>query len=444
MELAIRTAMSKLGASLLQDLLGLDNGHRGPRIDCGAGHQAQFVSYRDKNLDTVLGPVTLRRAYYHCTDCTHGVVPRDDELGVAGASLSPGLRAMVARAGATVPFAKASELLATLAGVGVTTKRVERSAEADGQALLAIGDAEAAAVLDGQLTPLGPSTPVAKLYVAIDGTGVPTVPADTAGRAGKYPDGRARTREVKLGVLFTQTSVDDDGYPVRDPGSSSYLATLQPVEHFGTLVYAEARRRGSAQAQQLIVLGDGAPWIWNLADKHFPGATQIVDLYHAHEHCRALGALLAPALGEHGPGWLTERLDDLDRGDVAALLEAGRNLDLPNVTREALDKALGYFQTNTARMRYAHFRQTRPLRRLRRRRSRLQSRHRPTPQTVGDALDRARCRRHRHPALPRSQRPLGGDLATARHSDERGLTPTTYKSVAHPAAPARVSCAPVR
>src|ERR1035437_50802 len=311
--------MSKLGASLLEGLLGLDSGHRGPRIDCGAGHQANFISYRDKNLDTVLGPVTLSRAYHHCTDCSHGVVPKDDELGVAGTSLSPRLRAMVARVGAASPFAKASELLATLAGVQLTTKRVERSAEADGQALVRIGDAEAAAVLTGQLTPIGPSTPVAKLYVATGGTGVPTVPADTAGRAGKYPDGRARTREVKLGVLFTQTSVDQDGYPVRDPGSSSSVATLQAAPHFGSLVYAEARRRGSVAAHQLIVLGDGAPWIWNLADKHFPGANQIVDLYHAREHCHALGALVSPVLGQDGSGWLAERLADLDRGDIAAL-----------------------------------------------------------------------------------------------------------------------------
>ena len=349
--------MSKLGASLLEDLLGLDHGHRGPRIDCGAGHQGEFVSYRDKYLDTVLGPVTVRRAYYHCTDCGRGMVPRDDELGVAGASLSPGLRAMVARVGAAAPFAKASELLATLAGVALTTKRVERSAEADGQALLAISDTEAAAVLAGQLVLMGPSTPVAKLYVAMDGTGVPTVPADTAGRAGKYPDGRARTREVKLGVLFTQTSVDQDGHPVRDPGSSSYLATLQPAPHFGSLVYAEARRRGSAHAQQVVVLGDGAPWIWNLADKHFPGATQIVDLYHAKEHVHALAALLAPTLGDAHPAWLTARLADLDAGDINALLKAARAPQLPDAQREQVDKALGYFQTNAKRMTYAYFRE---------------------------------------------------------------------------------------
>ena len=126
----------------------------------------------------------------------------------------------------------------------LSTKRVERSAEADGQALVAIGDAEAAAVLTGRLVPLGPAKPVEKLYVAMDGTGVPTVSADTAGRAGKYPDGRARTREVKLGALFTQTGVDDTGRPVRDPGSSSYLATVQAVEHFSAPARLRPGRRG--------------------------------------------------------------------------------------------------------------------------------------------------------------------------------------------------------
>lgn len=151
--------------------------------------------------------------------------------------------------------------------------------------------------------------------------------------------------------------MDDTGRSVRDPGFSSYVATLQAVEHFGSLVYAEARRRGCAQAGEVVLLGDGAPGIWNLANQHFPGATHIVDLYHAREHCHALGALIAPVLGEDGPGWLTERLAELDRGDVAALITAGRKLELSDATRQALDKALGYFVTNAERMRYAHFRE---------------------------------------------------------------------------------------
>jgi hypothetical protein len=122
-----------------------------------------------------------------------------------------------------------------------------------------------AGIADGTVSVLAPATPPDKLYVAVDGTGVPTVPTATQDRAGKHPDGRARTREVKLACLFTQTTVDDQGRPVRDPGSSSYLASFAPAGEFATLVHAEARRRGSDHIRQPVVLGDGAPWIWNLA-----------------------------------------------------------------------------------------------------------------------------------------------------------------------------------
>ncbi len=117
METAIRTAMTTLGASLLEQLLDGDAGHHGPRVDCGAGHDAGFVAYRTKTIDTVLGPIVLRRAYYHCPDCRRGVLPRDDQLDVAGVSLSPGLRAMTARAGAAAPFAQAAALLASLSSL---------------------------------------------------------------------------------------------------------------------------------------------------------------------------------------------------------------------------------------------------------------------------------------------------------------------------------------
>jgi hypothetical protein len=149
--LAIRAAMLHLGADLLEKVLGADTGYRGPGIDCGQGHSAEFVSYRDKHIDTVLGRITARRADYHCGRCKRGVVPRDDELGVTGVSLSPGLRRMTARVAAAQPFAKASGLLAELAGIGLSTKRVERSAEAeaDGAAAEHRIRAESRAIADG-------------------------------------------------------------------------------------------------------------------------------------------------------------------------------------------------------------------------------------------------------------------------------------------------------
>src|SRR6266540_4939276 len=110
------------------------------------GHQAGFVAYRAKTIHTVLGPVTLRRAWYHCAACGHGSAPRDEQLGVAGTSLTPGLRKMIDRAGAAVPFAPAGRLLADLAGLDVNAKCVQRSAEADGQAAAAAIAARAEAI----------------------------------------------------------------------------------------------------------------------------------------------------------------------------------------------------------------------------------------------------------------------------------------------------------
>ena len=358
-ELAIRTAMMRLGGSLLGRLLAADTGHRGPRIDCGAGHSAEFVGYRAKTIQTVLGPVALRRAYYHCAACGCGVVPRDDELGIAGASLSPGLRKMTARVGAAAPFAKAADLLAELAGIRLPAKRIERSAEADGAAAAARITAESAAIAGGRaVCPLPPAVLPDKLYIAIDGTGVPMVPAAVNGRAGKTPDGRARTREVKLAALFTQSRVDEAGRPVRDPDSTSYLASFAPADQFATQVAAEARRRGADAIRQLVVLGDGAPWIWTLATAILPEATPIVDLYHAREHLHDLATHLSPVLGDAHPDWLAARLADLDNGDIETLVtETARLLpQLPDDIAHDTTKALGYFKTNAHRMRYGYFR----------------------------------------------------------------------------------------
>lgn len=356
-ELAIRTAMARLGADLLGQLLAADTGYRGPRTSCGAGHQATFVSYRPKTIDTVLGAVTISRAWYHCAECGHGLAPRDGELGVAGVSMSPGLAKMTDRAGTAAPFAKAADLLAELAGIELTVKRVERAAEADGNAAAATGRAEATAILSGRVVPLPPPAPAPDmLYIAVDGTGVPMIPAETAGRAGKSGDGRARTREVKLACLFTQTRLDTKGRPVRDPGSSSYLATFDPAEPFGELVAAEARRRGSEHIRQLVVLGDGAAWIWNLAQRRFPAATEIVDLYHAREHLHDLAGTVAFMLGDDQPAWLADRVADLDAGDIPAITTAARALPLVGAKADERDKALTYFETNAHRMRYAHFR----------------------------------------------------------------------------------------
>ena len=280
----IRAGMLRLGGGMLEKLLAADPGYRGPRVACGQGHEAEFVSYRGKVIDTVLGPVALKRAWYHCAACGRRLAPKDAELGVAGVSMSPGLAAMNDKAAAAGPFAKAATLLEDLAGVRLTVKRVERAAEASGTAKAAAHRDRAALITARKLVPLPPSPLPDKLYAAIDGTGVPVTSRETAGQEGKGEDGRARTREVKLAVFFTQDKVDAKGYPVRDRDSSSYIASFEPADTFADLVEAEGIRRGAGHVRQMTILGDGAAWIWNIAAAKFPGATQIVDLYHAREH----------------------------------------------------------------------------------------------------------------------------------------------------------------
>ena len=188
----IRAGLLRLGGSVLEQLLAADRGHRGPSVPCGRGHEAVFVSYRDKVIDTVLGPVTVTRAWYHCAACGHGLAPRDAELGVAGASLSPGLAAMNDRAAAAVPFARAA---AAAGGTGRgPADRQARRAGGRGQRRrrrrrrprTAPGSSP-----PGSWSRCRPSPLPDKLYAVIDGTGVPMTSRETAGPGGQ---GRGRPR----------------------------------------------------------------------------------------------------------------------------------------------------------------------------------------------------------------------------------------------------------
>jgi len=355
-ERVIRAGLLRLGGAMLGEVLSADRGHRGPRVPCGHGHEAAFAGYRDKSFDTVLGLVTVSRAWYHCARCGHGLAPRDAELGVASASMSPGLAAMNDIAAAAGPFAGAARLLWELAGIRLAVKRVERAAEASGTAIAKDGRQRAALVAARRLVPLPPAPLPDKLYAAIDGTGVPMTSRETAGRQGKGEDGRARTREVKLAVFFTQDGLDDDGYPVRDRASTSVIASFEPAAAFGGQVKAEGIRRGADHVRQLTIIGDGAAWIWGIATRIFPEATQVVDLFHAREHLHSLTRSLEFMLLDRRDAWLAARLEDLDYGNIDGIEAAVREYPLEGVKKDEVDRELGYFLSNAPRMRYRWFR----------------------------------------------------------------------------------------
>jgi hypothetical protein len=358
LEEAMRAALASAGAALLQAVLDeQDDGYCGPRAGCGCGGQAVYAGSRPRTVTTVLGPVTLRRAWYHCAACKGGLAPRDRQLGLLPAgSLSPGLAEMTALAGAETSFARAAGLLSGLAGITLSPRTVERSAEASGAAARAAAAAGASAIRERRIVPLPPAGPLPDmLYVEVDGTGVPARASETEGRAGKGEDGKAGTREVKLARLFTVSRLDADGRPTMDDGSSTYAFSFDGKDAFAGLVKAEYLRRGGGHYRQVVALGDGAPWIWSMAEDLFPHATHIVDIYHAREHLHDLAAHLA-FITPDPAAWLAGRSDELDAGNVRAIIDAARQYPLAGVKAEELDRKLGYFERNARRMRYAHFR----------------------------------------------------------------------------------------
>ena len=355
LEQAMRTALTSAGARLLEAVLAGEDGYAGAHAKCPDGHQAGYAGVRDKTITTVLGPVTLRRAWYHCAGCKHGFAPRDRQLGVSGDSLSPGLAEMIALAGAEVSFARAAGLIGGLAGITVSTRTIERSAEATGAAARAAADAEAAAIRARTIVALPPQEPLPDmLYVETDGTGVPVRASETEGRPGKDGDGKARTREVKLARLFTVSRLDAKGRPVMDPGSSTYVATFGGKDALAKMVEAEYLRRGGDHFRQVVALGDGAAWIWTMAAKLYPQATHIVDIYHAREHLTDLASHLA-FITPDPAGWLADRNDELDAGNIRAIIDAASAYPLTGIKAEELDKKLGYFRNNAHRMHYARF-----------------------------------------------------------------------------------------
>jgi hypothetical protein len=195
------------------------------------------------------------------------------------------------------------------------------------------------------------------MYVATDGTGVAMVPEELEGRAGKQPDGSAKTREVKLGCVFTQTGTDEEGLPIRDYQSTSYVAGFEEAADFMVRVRQEAIRRRMAAALLMVLLGDGAAWIWEQGKKCFPTALQILDLYHALEHLFALTKLLEAQPEAAKALWLTWR-EQLQADGVAEVIGQARQraATLGGQPAELAAKEIGYFQNNQSRMLYGTYR----------------------------------------------------------------------------------------
>jgi hypothetical protein len=302
---------------------------------------------RSKEVLTLFGPIGLRRNYYFDPHAGQGRVPLDAALGLVN-SFSPAVVRLSDRAAAREGFEAASQDLRALAGLEIEPRQIQRlvglSAPAVQQQLEAGSDTG--------------SGPIPVMYVEADGTGVPMRPEELEGRPGKQADGSAKTREVKLGAVFTQTRTDEEGQPVRDYQSTTYVGSFEKAEDFGGRLRREALRRGLGRALKVVFLGDGAAWLWELARLNFPLAILILDLYHALERLHQL------CEGLYGAGPWAQRMEDTwadllrnDQVEKVIAAAARRLKDLGPHPDDSLEKKIAYFQNHKDKMRYRTYRE---------------------------------------------------------------------------------------
>ncbi len=355
-EMALRSCLHQVGTVALGQWLQCHPpGENERQQPCPCGQLARYRELRSRRILTAVGEAEIRRPYYLCPHCHQGQFPFDVQLDVVNQDLSPGVRRMLSVVGAEASFSQAREQIQLLAGLSVTTKAVERTAEAVGAEIAAQEQQQIRQAMQLDL-PAVLGEPIPILYVEMDGTGVPVTKTERSA-VGKSEGLPARTREVKLGCVFTQTTWDQEGFPIRDSDSTTYTGAIETADEFGRRLYAEAQNRGWSRAQKKVILGDGAEWIWNLADLHFPGAIQIVDLFHARQHLWDLARLLHPDHDAQQRQWILRHQPKLDDGKIENLVRYLRSLQASSPQlAENLRKAADYFQRNAKRMRYPEFR----------------------------------------------------------------------------------------
>lgn len=355
MESLTRSAMHQAGAVALGEVLRFPAPPADARsLPCSCGHAAHYQELRRKTVLTAVGGAVISRPYYLCPHCHNGQFPNDGELDIENTELSPGVRRMLAVVGQAVPFDQGRQQMQLLAGLNVTTKAVERTAEAIGQDISARERKQIQQAVQLDL-PVVTGEPIPIQYIQLDGTGIPVTKAER--REGRVKGEPGHTREVKLGCVFTQTSWNEEGYAIRDLDSTTYTGAIEAASDFGRRIYLEAWNRGWSRAAQKVVIGDGAEWIWNIADEHFPGAIQIVDLFHARQHLWELARLLHPGDDVRQKRWILRHQPKLDGGKIEKLIVFLRSIDAASPElAEAIRKQADYFEKHAERMRYPEFR----------------------------------------------------------------------------------------
>ena len=345
------------------------------------GHRQRLVGMRSRQVLTLLGPLTVQRAYYQClsapapadTECSHGEAPFDTHWGMGSQHSSPGVRKAVSYLSAHLTHAGTAEALSRLLPLQLSARQVGNIIQPIGEAVKQVEEQEVQALLRRGASKQSSEAerqeergePIKRLYIEMDGVlarlrrgSVPMEPAEHDRAGDVY-------REIKVGAVFVgepgrERSTLVPGVFVDTPGPIQYTARRSTAEEFAPQLYALAHRAGLPRAKEVVILADGAKWIWGIAQEQFPGAIQIVDEYHARQHVWEVAHAAFAADSPQRDSWAKTVLTHLSEGRIEAVIAAIEAVPPvapePGKARSIPDIEADYFRRNAERMRYPVFR----------------------------------------------------------------------------------------
>ena len=381
-----RSVMS-LGRNCLEQVVEqqASRGGSAARRVGSCGHAQRLVSRRQRQVLTLVGSIRIQRAYYQClaaegqageeqeSSCSHGEAPFDQQWGLSSQRSSPGMQRLISYLSATLTQQEVAEAIGRLLPCTISARQVLNVMQPVGEAFVRREDeqmqqflAEGASKHMSQAEQRAArAEPIERLYVEIDGVmarlrrgSVPMEKEEQRRQGDVY-------REVKVGAVFIgepgrQRSTLVPGVFVDTAGPIRYVARRTTAEDFGPRLSTVAQSMGLSRAKEVVILADGAKWIWNLAEEQFPGAVQIVDEYHARQHVWEVARAVFVADPDQREDWAKAIIEKLSEGRLEEVIAAIEGLPPvapePGKARSVLQIEAEYFRTNRHRMRYPVFR----------------------------------------------------------------------------------------
>lgn len=349
-EQTTRRIMQEVGRQTIEATLkSMSNPYPEPVIDCTCGAEAAYIRKRSACLHTIFGKLNVTRAYHLCSTCHQGNCPLDIQLGLRPNRLSAELARLVAMTGVQLPFGTGRDLFEALTQVSVSDQAMAKATQQIGDLVVTEEEKwqekvqDEAFLLQQQREGHHPL----RLYGAID-----------AAKVHIRDDPEHRWRDLKIGAWFEASGhppTSSDGEWAIKAKNISYYTDISPACEFGDLVWSHGVANNAQLAQELVMLGDGADWIWNLVSTHYPQAVQILDWFHASEHLMPV-AQAAFTVPEKQQDWVSRMKQLMWNGQIEELIAACDKL-IETCSSEVIRKAANYFDSHKKRMRYAYFRQ---------------------------------------------------------------------------------------